>query len=66
MAPKRVAKSVKRSDSHSDEDYAPKKEERIEIKLETKEGDILPIIPDDTPRYVHNNPCEFKGRLGYA
>lgn len=61
MGPKRV----KRSDSHSDEDYAPKKEDDIKIKLETKEDDIVPMIVD-TPRYVHDNPREFKGRLGYA
>lgn len=64
MGPKR-ARKAKNEDVKSDEEYAPKKEETLQIKLESKE-EALPLTIPDTPRYVHSNPREFKGRLGYA
>lgn len=40
------------------DEYIPEKE----IKQEDPSVAVLP----DNPRYVHDNPREFKGRLGYA
>ncbi|KAI9246034.1 acyl transferase/acyl hydrolase/lysophospholipase [Helicostylum pulchrum] len=47
-----------KSVSLSDE-YIPKQEPTI--KTEDRLNQLI-----DTPRYVHNNPNQFKGRLGYA
>ncbi|KAG2203481.1 hypothetical protein INT47_008208 [Mucor saturninus] len=40
------------------DEYVPEKE----VKQEENDVSVLP----DNPRYVHDNPREFKGRLGYA
>ncbi|GAA5806196.1 hypothetical protein HPULCUR_011727 [Helicostylum pulchrum] len=58
MASKLTKTVIKRSVSLSDE-YIPKQEPTI--KTEDRLNQLL-----DTPRYVHNNPTQFKGRLGYA
>lgn len=66
MGPKR-ARKAKNENVKSDQEYSPKKEEAITIKLEAKlEEEALSLTIPDTPRYVHNSPREFKGRLGYA
>lgn len=42
-----------------------KKEEEVTVKLEEESlTDTAAVI--ETPRYVHENPRAFKGRLGYA
>lgn len=45
------------------DEYIPEKEEIKLQDVKIEEGDA--IMPDN-PRYVHDNPREFKGRLGYA
>ncbi|KAL9554300.1 hypothetical protein MBANPS3_002878 [Mucor bainieri] len=42
-----------------------KKEEKVTVKLEEEnQTEIAAAV--ETPRYVHENPRAFKGRLGYA
>lgn len=41
------------------------KEENVTVKLE-EESLIETDAVVETPRYVHDNPRAFKGRLGYA
>lgn len=42
-----------------------KKEAKVTVKLEEEDlTENAAVI--ETPRYVHDNPRAFKGRLGYA
>lgn len=61
MAPKRKNKAIIKSESSLSDEYIPKEEEKITIKTEDMINELLQI-----PRYVHTNPFQFKGRLGYA
>lgn len=59
MASKLSKTVIKRSVSPLSDEYIPKQEPVI--KTEDRLEQLL-----NTPRYVHNNPTQFKGRLGYA
>ena len=52
-------------ESVKQEDLVIKKEE-IEIKEVTEKKEEITTEKKQAPRYVHPNPYDFKGRLGYA